>query len=92
MSSILPTTEKQLQPNKSRGCYKEHAKQKKHIQKQHYNKGSKPRPILNVGDSCRVQMGKIWKQAVVLKTHGERSFLIKTEDGAILRRNSRFLQ
>jgi transposase InsO family protein len=92
LKSILPTTEKQLQPqmiNHQAAIQK--MQNSKTVQKQYYDQGSKTLPFLNVGDSCRVQMGKIWKQAVVIEMHGERSFLIKTDDGAILRRNRRFL-
>ena len=45
---------------------------------------------LDKGDSVRVQLhSKTWTPAVVLKPHNDRSYLIKTPNGSVYRRNSR---
>ena len=73
LKSVIPTNEKQLQPHIiNRQAAIKNMQNSKTTLKQHYGEGSKPLPILNVGDSCTVQMGKIWKQALVLEMHGER--------------------
>ena len=46
-------------------------------QKENYDKRAKSMPILEKGDECRVQFGKVWKPAINLDKHGERSYKIQ---------------
>ena len=92
LKSILPATNQQLKPS-----YINHKIAKKRMQgqkinqKENYDKRAKSLPILEKGDECRVQFGKVWKPAIILDKHGERSYKIQTEDGAINRRNRRYI-
>ena len=63
--------------------------------KQQYDKGAKQLPLLTVGQTIRVQpvvCGDKWKKATVLKKDGEQSYLVKTSNGQIYRRNRKYLR
>ena len=90
--SILPTTDKQLQPiqidpEKVRNSMA----QAKGKQKQYYDRTAKPLPPLNLNEYVRVQFGKTWKPAKVIKINDEHSYTVQTKDGGIYRRNRRLL-
>jgi hypothetical protein len=48
---------------------------------------------LNHNETVRIQdhINKTWKPAVVVQKHDQRSYLVRTEDGAEYRRNRRHL-
>ncbi|XP_060561973.1 uncharacterized protein K02A2.6-like [Ruditapes philippinarum] len=92
LKSILPTTNEQLKPSFiNHKSVRKSLQENKVTQKNYYDKSSRSLPPLNKDDSCRVQFGKTWKPAIVLKKEGERSYKVQTEDGAIYRRNRRFI-
>ncbi|XP_060557421.1 uncharacterized protein K02A2.6-like [Ruditapes philippinarum] len=92
LKSILPSTNEQLKPSFiNQKSVRKSLQENKVTQKNYYDKSSRSLPPLNKDDSCRVQFGKTWKPAIVLKKEGERSYKVQTEDGAIYRRNRRFI-
>ena len=60
-------------------------------QKEYYDRSVKPLQPLLVGDDIRYQEGKTWKQGIVTKEEGDRSYTVKNTDGAVYRRNRRHL-
>eukprot|EP00057_Strongylocentrotus_purpuratus_P006656 XP_011661130.1 PREDICTED: uncharacterized protein K02A2.6-like [Strongylocentrotus purpuratus] len=64
-------------------------------QAHYYNRGAKDLPELKVGDTVRVKPKKharAWESAIVLEKVGIRSYSIRTERGAEIRRNRRHLR
>ena len=59
--------------------------------KQHYNMSSRKLPPLNVGESVHVQREKNWEPAKAISQFNDHSFNIQTPDGAIYRRNRKYL-
>ena len=61
-------------------------------QKYYYDKDAKQLPSLKPKDVVRFKYKAFWKPAVVIDTHSApRSYIIRTADGTILRRNRRHL-
>lgn len=90
--SILPTTNQQLLPKTVNPKLVRSAIQlSKNKQKQSYDKNAKPLSRLQVNDSVRYQVGKIWKPAKVIRIHNDHSYVIQTPDGSSYRRNRRYL-
>lgn len=90
--SVVPITKKLLQPKSvDQNEVQKRMLHSKTVQKKHYDRSAKPLPPLKVNDSVRVQFGKIWKPAKVIKKHDSRSYVVQTNDGAIYRRNRRLL-
>ena len=59
----------------------------------YFNRQSKPLNELKTNDVVRLKHGNRWKKAVVLSKHtAPRSYILKTVDGAVLRRNRRHLR
>jgi hypothetical protein len=63
------------------------------LQKKYYDTGTKQLKPLNHNETVRIQdhINKTWKPAVVVQKHDQRSYLVRTEDGAEYRRNRRHL-
>ena len=62
-------------------------------QKAYYDRGTRPLPTLREGESVRMQQGREWTPAVVVKQHqAPRSYIIATPDGTQIRRNRVHLQ
>ena len=94
MRTLLPTADQLLLPEVATNVEKDiqHRRQRA---KQQYDKGAKQLPPLIVGQTIRLQPvgnGEKWKKATVLKKVGERSYLVKTTNGQIYRRNRKFLR
>ena len=94
LRSILPTTEKQLQPelvHHSAVQGRRELCQKR--QKQYYDRNARPQPALPAGATVRVQHPTgAWKPATVIGSAGtQRSYNIVTDEGHTLRRNRRHL-
>ena len=94
LRSILPTTEKQLQPelachNAVQGRRELCQKQ----QKQYYDRNTRPRPALPAGATVRFQHPTgTWQPATVIGSAGtQHSYNIVTNEGHTLRRNRRHL-
>ena len=77
----------QIDPKKVRNSMA----QAKGKQKQYYDRTAKPLPPLNLNEYVRVQFGKTWKPAKVIKINDEHSYTVQTKDGGIYRRNRRLL-
>ena len=93
LRSFLPVTDRKLlpwtpKPSKVReriSAFKEKGKKR-------FDKGSKFLSRIKVGDSVRFKHpGKRWQPAVCVDAKGERSYVIRTPDGATYRRNRRHL-
>jgi hypothetical protein len=85
----LPTTASMLKPKVVNAKWQ--LKRRQERQKRQYDKGSRNLIPLQPGDSVRVQSGKLWKPAVVIrKTANPRSYIVSC-DGSTLRRNRRHL-
>ena len=62
-------------------------------QKNFYDRGTRPLPELHQGEAVRIQQGREWKPAVVVKQHvAPRSYIVATTDGTQMRRNRVYLQ
>lgn len=85
-SSALLTTDTMSQVH-------EQLKQRQKKQKQYYDRMAKYLPDLQPGEGIRMRKGDSWKPAVVLDKHEQpRSFIVKTPDGKLFRRNRRHLR
>ena len=57
-------------------------------QKNVYDRGIRPLPELHQSEAVRIQQGREWKPAVVVKQHAApRSYIVATPDGTQMRRN-----
>lgn len=92
LRSILPSTNKQLAP-KTVDLNKARAKMKQ-LQvktKEHYDKTARRLSPLKIGESVHIQRDKHWEPAKVVSQHNEHSYNVRTQEGAIYRRNRKFL-
>jgi len=89
--SIMPLTQRQRRPVviPPREVKRQRLKQQEH-QKRYYDRGAHPLKPLQVGESARVRMNKIWQPAVVTDKVADRSYVVRTEKG-LYRRNRRDL-
>lgn len=72
---------------------RQNLQQRQMIQKRNYDQHSKPLCELQEGESILVQKDGEWKKAVVVKPHSSpRSYIVRTEDDAVYRRNRRDLR
>ena len=90
--SLVPITSELLQPKTvNQSTVQKSMKKSKAAQKANFDKSAKPLPPLNVNDSVRLQTGKFWRPAKVIKQHDSRSYTVQTRDGALYRRNRKHL-
>jgi len=90
----LPISSELLKPEVAKGIVVE-TQHRKDKAKQQYDKTAKELPELVVGQSVRIQPTKhraLWKKAMVMKKVGIRSYLVKTNEGQIYRRNRKHLR
>ena len=89
----IPVATSQLQPKVVDPCLvRKKQKERKAHQKQYYDKGSRQLPDLKEGERARVQIPGKWKPVVVMdKAITPRSYIVKTEEGRLLRRNRKHL-
>ncbi|TNN30144.1 hypothetical protein EYF80_059705 [Liparis tanakae] len=97
--TTLPTLEKNLLPKwPSRTAVKERDGREKAKQAHYFNRrhGARPLPALQPGDvvSSKLDYEKSWSLPAVISSESTtpRSFVIRTQHGAELRRNRRHLQ
>lgn len=90
LRSILPVIPDELK-TKVPVRVKELIKTEKEKQKEYYNRCAKPLTPLSVGDKMRYQEGKTWKQRIVTKEEGDRSYTVKNTDEAVYGRKKRHL-
>ncbi|MEW8545662.1 MAG: hypothetical protein AB2693_19245 [Candidatus Thiodiazotropha sp.] len=63
---------------------KEKSQLSKQDQKKYFDRHAKPLTPLEIGQSARIQADdKTWKPAVVTHKHNDRSYSVKTTDGAV---------
>ncbi|KAJ8336302.1 hypothetical protein SKAU_G00396450 [Synaphobranchus kaupii] len=68
-------------------------KDKQAKQKSYYDRQAKHLPELHAGENVRMQSGDTWKPAVVLQELGQqRSYVVRTPEGRMFRRNRRHLR
>lgn len=90
--SILPITNKALRPQTvDTEKVKRSSAHIQSKQKQNYDRNAKTLKPLQINDSARVQIGKIWVPGKFVQKNGSRSFTIQTRDGKLYRRNRRAL-
>ena len=92
--TLLPTRNELLQPKVAANVQSdiEYRRQKA---KAYYDKGAHSLPALQIGDTVRMQpldRTGSWSKVSVVKKVAERSYLVKTDQGHLLRRNRRFLR
>ena len=59
--------------------------------KQHFDKTAKPLSQLEKGNSVYIQKGKVWEPGEIISNHNNSSYQVQTPDGAIYRRNRKFI-
>ena len=94
--TILPTKESLLQPEiQNPELQNEIKKTQRAKQKFYYDRNAKELPILNPGDTVRMQpmeRGNEWNKATVTQKVGNRSYEIQTDDDKSYRRNRKHLR
>lgn len=61
-------------------------------QKIYYDRQTRLLPDLQTGENVRIQRGETWQPAVVVNRHQQpRSFIVRTPDGRVYRRNRKHL-
>ena len=92
LRSTLPVTAVHLNPKVSQ---QSNVRQKmlntQNKSKSNYDKHTKPLMQLNIGEPIRIRQGKVWKPAIVINKVNDRSYQVKTQSGAIYRRNRNHL-
>ncbi|CAH0717253.1 unnamed protein product, partial [Brenthis ino] len=87
LRTVLPTIDENLMPNVVRVKEDKELKQKK--SKLYYDKTSQQRRGFNEGESVVHRRGRRWEPAQIIKSNNTpRSYIIRTEDGQTLVRNS----
>lgn len=87
--SLIPIHEQKLQPEIVRNVEKQ-LQLLRGKQKEYFDRNTSPAHPLEIGDKVRLQQSaRKWTGATVSKTTNEpRSFIIKTDDGRVFRRNT----
>ena len=89
---LLPSTNEQLPPEVINSNFARRKMiESQNKLKQHYNMSSRKLPPLKVGESVHVQREKNWEPAKLISQFNDHLFNIQTPDGAIYRRNSKYL-
>ena len=92
--TLLPTTEALLKPVTIEPNIVQ-ARLHKYMKdgKTHFDVNVKDLPKLELGDTVRIQDGKVWKPARVVAVHSKapRSYMVDTPTGRVLRHNRRHL-
>ena len=96
MRTLLPISKQLLKPETQKGV-SEKLKERKQVQSKDFNRGSKELPELQKNEIVRIQPSKQdrfgrSKKGKVLRKADVRSYIVRREDGMILRRNRRFLR
>lgn len=96
LRSILPVTSQQLTPKTIHPDIVIQRRQElQRIQAKQYNRTAHPLPELKVGHKAQIQLspGEQWQPVnIASKTETPRSFIAKTPDGNLYRRNRRFFR
>lgn len=92
LKTKLPASTSLLTPE---GALRVHnkLKEKQAKQKSYYDRHATHLPELHAGENVRMQSGSTWKPAVVLREHEQhRSYVVRTPEGRMFRRNRRHLR
>ena len=91
--SVLPTTAQQMLPQyTSTNKVKDLITKSHDNQKKFHDQGSKPAPPIKEGEYVRFQKDdKAWKPAIILDELDHNSYLVKSADGKVYRRNRRHI-
>lgn len=91
LKTKLPTSANLLKPELHRGVHKQ-LKKRQRKQKHYYDRGAKELPGLAEGETVRFRAGNTWQPAVVQSDLNQpRSYIIRTPQGNVFRRNRRHL-
>ena len=96
MRSLLPISKQLLKPKTQKGV-SEKLKERKQVQSKYFNRGSKEllglqkNEIVGIQPSKQDRLGRR-KKGKVLRKADIRWYIVRREDGIILRRNRRFLR
>ena len=92
--TLLPTTNTLLQPEVPIEVTEE-IELRRQRAKAYFDKGARRLPPLEIGETVRLQpqdKNGIWQKASIVKKVAERSYLVKTAEGHMFRRNRKFLR
>ena len=92
--TLLPTTSTLLQPEVPTKVTEE-IELRRQRAKAYFDKGARRLPPLEIGETVRLQpqnKNEIWRKASIVKKVTERSYLVKTAEGHMFRRNRKFLR
>ena len=91
LKTKLPTSAHLLKPELHKDVHKQ-LKKRQEKQKYYYDRGAKDLPGLDHGETVRVRVGTTWQPAVVQSDYNlPRSYVIRTPEGGVFRRNRRHL-
>jgi len=94
--TLLPTAAKQLCPEvQDPELIKDKIRLRRQRAKLYYDQGAKPLPDLEEGQSVLLQPQAVktpWESGACLGRAGDRSYLVKTSGGSVLRRNRKFIR
>lgn len=93
LKTILPCSNEQLKPQRiNLADVRQKMSENRQKQKKFHDRSAIPLPKLQKGDKVRVQLfDKHWKPAVITNVHGDRSYMLQTNDGGLYRRNRKFI-
>ena len=91
--TLLPTSEVLLLPAVATNVVDE-IELKRQKAKLHYDRGAKPLPDLQIGQTVNLQpldRGNTWKTATTVSKLGDCSYMLQTDEGYLYRRNRKFI-
>ena len=93
LRTLLPTTAPILNAHNRQDIRKK-LKERQHMQKHYYDQHSKPLEPLENGQKVLIHNGEKWVNyaTVQRKRHTPRSYIVRTDDGKLYRRNRRHLR
>ena len=94
MRTRLPTPKYLLKPiPRPTSQVRRRLRSRQRNQKNFYYRSTRPLPELHQGEAVRIQQGREWKPAVVVKQHvAPRSYIVAAPDGTQMRKNRVHLQ
>ena len=91
LKSKLPASTTLLTPE-NRAQVQDNLKCRQIKQKSYFDRQTQKLPDLRTGENVRIQKGDTWQPAVVVERHQlPRSFIVRTQDGRVYRRNRKHL-
>ena len=91
LKSKLPASTTLLTPE-NRAQVQDNLKCRQMKQKSYFDRQTQKLPDLRTGENVRIQKGDTWQPAVVVERHQlPRSFIVRTQDGRVYRRNRKHL-